>query len=374
MHVPFVNLKAQYDLLQQELGHALQDVIQSAQFIGGDAVRKFESAFAAMHPANHCISTGNGTDALFITLKALNIEPGDEVITPAFGVMAPSEAISLTGARPVFCDVEPHYFTLDPDEVLKKITPQTKAIIAVHLFGQAADVITLKEICREHNVFLVEDCAQAHLTNINHQLTGTFGVAAAFSFYPTKNLGAYGDAGCILTNDSVLAEKMRRIANHGALYKDDHLLEGTNSRLDTLQAAVLSVKLNHLKNWNIRRREIAKRYTKQLGNLEQVILPHERDNSEHTFHIYCIQTAFRDSLKKYLTSHGIETLIHYPKGIPFTEAYRHLHHTETDFPVTAELQNQVLSLPVYPELTEEQIDFIGQTIQQYFRTGTLLNP
>jgi dTDP-4-amino-4,6-dideoxygalactose transaminase len=366
VHIPFVNLKKQYESLQQELDRALQDVFQQAQFIGGDTVRKFESAFAERHGIKQCVSTGNGTDALFIIMKALAIGPGDEVITPAFGVMASSETITLTGATPVFCDVDPEHYTLDAHEVIKKITPNTRAIIAVHLFGQAADVISLKKICTENDLYLLEDCAQSHLTKMNNQLAGTFGVAAAFSFYPTKNLGAYGDVGCILTNDPPLAEKMRRFANHGALYKDDHQLEGTNSRMDTLQAAVLFVKLKYLENWNNRRREIAALYTAQLNDLEQIILPTERRNSVHTFHLFGIRTLYRDSLKKYLSSHGIETLIHYPKAIPFTEAYKHFQHSAPDFPISAQLQQEILSLPVFPELTNEEVHFICKTIRQYF--------
>lgn len=366
MQIPFVNLKLQYESIRSEIDLAIQSTFTQGQFIGGDPVLKFESEFAAYFKIPYCISTGNGTDALFIILKALKIQSGDEVITPAFSCIPSAETISLTGATPVFCEVDPTYYVLDPNEVLKKITSKTKAIVAVHLFGQAAPVEELKTICKANNLYLIEDCAQAHLTLENKTVVGSFGVASAFSFYPTKNLGAYGDAGCILTRDDTLAETMRRLSNHGALVKDDHLIEGSNSRMDTLQAAMLSVKLKYLAQWNTRRREIASLYKSQLSDVNQLILPAERENSEHTFHIFCIQTPKRDSLKKYLADHGVETVIHYPNGLPFTDAYKHVKHALAEFPITTQLQNKVLSLPVYPELTNKEIAFTTQIIRQFF--------
>ncbi len=366
MHIPFLNLGLQYKSIRAEIDQAVQSVFQHAQFIGGAPVKKFEEDFAALLGMPHCISTGNGTDSLFIILKALNIKAGDEVITPAFGCMPSAEVISLTGAHPVFCDVNPGYYTIDTQQLLKKISSKTKAVIAVHLYGQAAPTQELKKICEERNIYLIEDCAQAHLTKEKNKLAGTIGIASAFSFYPTKNLGAYGDAGCILTHDAALTEKMRRLRNHGALIKDDHELEGMNSRMDTLQAAILSIKLKHLKDWNARRVALANSYKYLLADVSQLVLPNEYPDSTHTYHIFCIQTSYRDSLKKYLAEHGVETLIHYPKGLPFTPAYRHLHHLEAEFPVTAQLQNTVLSLPLYPELKNEEVTYIAQLIRQYF--------
>ena len=368
MQIPFINLSRQYESIRSEIDQAIQSVFEQAQFIGGSAVKKFGSDFANRYNVPHCISTGNGTDALFLILKALNIKQGDEVITPAFSCIPSSETISLTGATPVFCEVDPIYYTLDPDEVVKKITSKTKALIAVHLFGQSANVVELKKICEAHDIHLIEDCAQAHLTSQSNKLAGTFGIASAFSFYPTKNLGAYGDAGCILTRDDGIAEKIRRLANHGALIKDDHLIEGTNSRMDSLQAALLTVKLNHLEKWNSRRKEIAALYKSLLGDISQLILPAEKENTSHTFHIFSIQTASRDPLKNYLAECGIDTMIHYPKGLPFTKPYLHFQHTEKDFPVTAILQHQVLSLPVYPELTNKEVIYVAESIRQFFST------
>lgn len=366
MHIPFINLRLQYESIQSEIDEAIQSVFHDAQFIGGTPVKKFEEEFASLFHMPHSISTGNGTDSLFIILKALNIKVGDEVITPAFGCMPSAEVVSLTGAQPVFCDVDPRFYTIDLEQLQKKISDKTKAVIAVHLYGQAAPIQELKKICDERNIYLIEDCAQAHLTQEKNQLAGTIGIASAFSFYPTKNLGAYGDAGCILTHDAKLAENMRRLRNHGALIKDDHELEGMNSRMDTLQAAILSIKLNHLKEWNARRVELANLYKNLLADVTQLVLPNENPDSSHTYHIFCIQTAYRDSLRKYLAERGVETLIHYPKGLPFTPAYRHLNHTESEFPVTAQLQNTVLSLPLYPELKNEEVTYMAQLIRQYF--------
>lgn len=366
MQIPFQKLDAQYTAIRSEIDQAITAVLTKAQFIGGEPVKQFEQALAEKLSAKHCISTGNGTDSLFLILKALNLKAGDEVITPAFSCIPSSETISLTGATPVFCDVDSRYYTIDPEQVKKKITSRTKAVIAVHLYGQAAPVNELKKICDQHNLVLIEDCAQGHLTKDGDVYAGTVGVAGAFSFYPTKNLGAYGDAGCIITFDSSLAERVRRLRNHGALVKDDHELEGTNSRMDTLQAAILNVKLNYLEQWNARRQEIARNYRQQLGDVSQIQLPAERPHTTHTYHLFCILTKQRENLQKYLAEQGIETLIHYPKGLPYTPAYKYLNHSEQDFPVTASLQNEVLSLPLYPELTDQEINFVAERIRQYF--------
>lgn len=364
--IPFVNLRLQYESIQPEIDQAIKDVFTKSQFIGGDPVKKFEQDFAAFFEINHCIGTANGTDSLFLILKALGIGPGDEVITPAFSCMPSAECISLTGATVVFADVDDQYYTLDPIDVERKITPKTKAVIAVHLYGQAAPVTQLKTLCDNHNIHLIEDCAQAHLTKIHDKLAGTIGIASAFSFYPTKNLGAYGDAGCILTQDNTLAEKIRRLANHGALKKDDHEIEGTNSRLDTIQAAILTVKLRYLKQWNAQRRAIADQYANSLKNISGLVVPAVAPVSDHTYHIYAVRSAKRDGLKNHLHKVGIETLIHYPQALPFTSAYRYKNHSESDFPVSAMLQKEVLSLPVFPGLTNTEVTSIVDNIRNYF--------
>ena len=364
--IPFVDLRLQYESIQQEIDQAVKEVFTNAQFIGGEPVEKFENDFAALFGVNHCIGTGNGTDSLYLILKALGVGLGDEVITPAFSCMPSAECITLTGGTVVFAEVDEKHYTLNPADVERKITPKTKAVIAVHLYGQAAAVTQLKEICDKHKIFLVEDCAQAHLTKENNHLAGTVGIASAFSFYPTKNLGAYGDAGCVLTQDAQLAEKIRRLANHGALKKDDHRIEGTNSRLDTLQAAILSVKLRHLQKWNARRIEIAALYSSLLQDVSALAIPLVRKNTTHTFHLYVIQTVKRDALKKYLAEKGIETIVHYPEALPFTQAYKSKDHKLIEFPVSAQLQHKSLSLPVHPGLTHEQVTFIARNIHDYF--------
>lgn len=366
MHIPFVNLRLQYASIQHEIDHAVKEVFATSQFIGGQSVKKFERDFALTFSQKHCIGTGNGTDSLFTILKSLGIGRGDEVITPAFSCIASAETISLTGAKVVFADIDPDFYTIDLNDLKKKISSKTKAVIAVHLYGQAVPITEIKKICEQHGLMLIEDCAQAHLTKEDGKLAGTFGVASAFSFYPTKNLGAYGDAGCILTSDDTLAQKIRRFTNHGALLKDDHTLEGSNSRLDALQAAMLSVKLNHLQSWNTRRIQIAELYTALMQNISGLQTPAVRKNSIHTFHIYGIRTPHRNELKAYLASQGIDTMIHYPKGLPFTEAYLHLQHTAVDFPITHRLQDELLSLPVYPELTDAEVTYVATSIRNYF--------
>ncbi len=364
--IPFVDLNLQHESIQNEIDQAVKDVFTRAQFIGGEQVKKFEQEFAALLRVTHCIGTGNGTDSLFLILKALGVGPGDEVITPAFSCMPSAECITLTGGSVVFADVDNDHYTLDPADVERKITSKTKAVIAVHLYGQAAAVSQLKAICDKHNIFLIEDCAQAHLTKENGKLAGTFGIASAFSFYPTKNLGACGDAGCVLTQDDQLAEKIRRLANHGALKKDDHQLEGTNSRLDTLQAAILSVKMKYLQQANARRIEIAALYSSLLRDIPKLITPFERKSVVHTFHIYAIRTADRDGLKKYLAENGIESMIHYPQALPYTSAYAYKKYAQSAFPVSSKLQNEMLSLPVYPGLHNHQVTTIVDNIKNYF--------
>lgn len=338
-------------------------VLEGGSFIGGSF---FEEQFAQSLNIPYCVGTGNGTDALFLILKALDLQPGDEVIVPAWGCFPTAEAVTLAGGKLVFAEVDAARMTLDPQQATQKITSRTRAIIAVHLYGQPADLTAIASICEQHKIYLVEDCAQAHYTQFHGRYVGTFGVAAAFSFYPTKNLGAYGDAGCVVTQHEALAVKIRRLANHGALHRTDHLLEGTNSRIDTWQAAVLAVKLRHLPAWTARRIALASRYQHALRGISDLILPHAAADSIHTFHLFCIRTPHRDALKKFLREAGIETIIHYPQGLPFTPAYAYRRHTETDYPVTARLQQEVLSLPLYPELTDSQLEYVISTVKDFF--------
>lgn len=364
MHIPFINLAQQYQN-HREIHQAILSALSTFQFCKGEEVDKFENAFCELLRCNHCISTGNGTDSLFIALKALGIKKDDEVITPAFSWISTSETISLCGARPVFADIDPITYTIDPVAIEKKISPQTKAIIVVHLYGQAAHISAIKEICNKNKLFLIEDCAQAHLTQEYGKNVGTLGDVGTFSFYPTKNLGAYGDAGCMVTNNSVLAERFKRIANHGALKKDDHTMEGLNSRMDTLQAAILLAKLPFLTVWNSKRWNNAQLYNSLLKDIESITLPYERPDTIHTFHLYAIRTKNRDKLKAYLERKNIETAIHYPCALPNLPVYDYLNHSPSDFPVATAFQNETLSLPIYAELTAQQITYIGHSIKSF---------
>lgn len=368
MVVPFVNLALQYSQYKTEIDEALFKVLSSGSYLGGSHVNEFENSFAEKCHAAFCVSLGNATSGLFLALKALGIGPGDEVITPAWSWISTSEVISLCGAKPVFADVDSDHYTITESEIRNKTTDKTKAVIAVHLYGQSAEVSPIKNLCGQHNLHLIEDCSQAHLSKETDSVLGTIGDVGVFSFYPTKNLGAYGDGGCAITNNKVIADKIRRFANHGGLIKDEHQIEGFNSRLGTLQAAVLNVKLKYLEGWNQRRIEIAAMYTHRLKNLDQIKLPLIRQNTTHTFHQYVIRTERRDELKNFLAHTEIQTMIHYPKALPFEPAYEYLNHSEKDFPVSAELQKTVLSLPIYPELTNEQVEYVCSMIKSFYDT------
>ena len=366
MNVPFLNLKAQYHSIKSEIDNAIQSVISESAFIKGKYVENFEKEFANLYGMKHCIGVANGTDAIYIGLKMLGIGIGDEVITVSNTWISTSETITQTGAKPVFVDIEPDYYCINSDLIEQKINKNTKAIIAVHLYGQSANIEQINELCQKHNLFLIEDCAQAHFSEYKNKYTGTYGILSTFSFYPGKNLGAYGDAGAILTNNDDLAKKMRMYAAHGALIKHQHEMEGINSRLDGLQAAILSVKLPHLLKWNEQRRQHADLYHNQLKEIREIVCPTIREHSKHTFHLYVIRAQRRDELQHYLKTNGIETQIHYPNPLPFTNAYRYLNHQPDDFPVSYAYKNDILSLPMYPELTHEEITYVSAKIKDFY--------
>lgn len=367
MQVPFVDLKDQYLSLKKEIDFAVTSVIEHTVFIGGEHVTSFENNFAAACGIKHCIGVGNGTDALYIILKSLGITSGDEIITVANSWISTSETISQCGAKPVFVDIDPDYYTIDANKVEEKITGKTKAIIPVHLYGQMAEIDKLSTLCKKHNLFLIEDCAQAHLAEYKAVKAGTTGIASAFSFYPGKNLGAYGDGGAIITNDNALATQMRMFANHGALVKHQHQIEGINSRLDTIQAAILNVKLPHLQKWNKQRLTNALLYNQLLADVPQIITPKIRPEATHIFHLYVIRAQKRNELIDYLTEKGIQTQIHYPAILPLLPAYNYLNHKPSEFPIAAYYQDSILSLPMYPELTEEQIYFVAESIKAFYK-------
>lgn len=367
MQVPFVDLKAQYASIKPAIDNAIAKVIDQTAFIGGSYVKEFERSFAASYGVKHCVSCANGTDAIYIIMKMLGIGAGDEVITTACSWISTSETIGQTGATPVFVDIEPNYFTIDIDRIEGKITPRTKAIIPVHLYGQMTDIEAIAQLCTKHGLYLIEDCAQSHYSQYKERNAGTWGIAGTLSFYPGKNLGAYGDAGAIITNDDQLAEKCRMYANHGALIKHQHQIEGINSRLDGLQAAILSAKLPHIGQWTDQRIANAAIYDEQLKSIPYIKTPKLRPNSRHSFHLYVILAERRDELAAYLKQKGIETAIHYPTPLPFLPAYRHLSATQEDFPIAARYQHQILSLPMYPELTAEAIQYVSKSIAEFYK-------
>jgi len=368
MNIPFVDLHAQYLSIKSEIDAAIAGVIAQSVFIRGPELDRFEQNWAAKLGVSRCVSCANGTDALYIAMRGLGVRSGDEVITTAHSWIATSETITQAGARVVFCDTDDETLTIDPKQIEEKITPATVGIIPVHLYGQPADMGAIIAIARKHNLWVIEDCAQAHLARFQGRFVGTFGDAATFSFYPGKNLGAYGDAGCIVTADRRLADWMETFARHGG--KGDHVMEGINSRMDGLQAAVLNVKLPYLENWTKARRRIAARYDELLGDVDDLVTPMVAANREHVYHLYVIRTAARDSLKKNLGEAGISTVLNYPKALPFYPAYAYLNHKPADFPVAYRNQSRILSLPIFPEMSDEMIEYVADhTRQALGRTG-----
>lgn len=364
--VPFVDLRAQYHNLKAEMDSAILNVLENSAFIGGQIVMDFEDAFAKLYGVKHCISVANGTDSLFIIMKMLGIGPGDEVITVANSWISSSETISLTGAKPVFVDINPDFYSIDETKIEAAITSRTKCIIPVHLMGQVCDMATIMEIADLHGIPVLEDCAQSHFSEFKGRRAGTIGIAGSFSFYPGKNLGAYGDAGCIITDDDELAEKCRIFARHGAKIKHQHLIEGINSRLDGLQAAVLQVKLPHILNWTDRRIQIAALYSELLEGIGDVVTPKVRPGSKHTYHLYVIRTERRDELMNYLEENGIGTAIHYPVALPNMVAYEYLGHSREDYPVASSYESRILSLPIFPEMTDEQVRVVVDKIRSFY--------
>jgi len=364
--IPLVDLKAQYRSIENDISRAINGVIEDTAFIRGKYVEEFERAYAEKYGVKHCVSVANGTDAIYVVLKMMGIGIGDEVITTASSWISTSETISLTGATPVFIDIEPNYYTIDSSKIKEKITKRTKAILPVHLYGQSAEIDVIKNICELNNLHLIEDCAQAHFAESHGQKVGTFGRAGTFSFYPGKNLGAYGDAGAIITNDADLAMKCRMYANHGALKKHDHHIEGINSRMDGMQAAILNAKLPYISEWNEKRHQNALLYSTLLLDVKEISTPELRPDSYHVFHVYVIRAKERDRLQRYLQEKGVSTAIHYPVALPFMTAYKYLGHGPSDFPVSYKYQNEILSLPMYPELSEEDIHYVVEMIKDFY--------
>jgi dTDP-4-amino-4,6-dideoxygalactose transaminase len=363
MNVPFNDLALQHASLQPQLGEAIQKVIDDSSFIRGPHVEIFERTFAERNDVERCVSCANGTDALYIAMKGLGIKPGDEVITTAHSWISTSETITQAGGKVVFCDTDFETFTIDPDDIAAKITPRTVGIIPVHLYGHPAPMEKIMDLARTHNLWVIEDCAQAHLARIGGKLVGTFGNVGTFSFYPGKNLGAIGDAGCIVTNDNSLANWCEMYARHGG--KGEHQIEGINSRMDGLQAAVLNIKLPHLDKWTNQRQKHAKKYDQLLSPIVQIQTPTVRQGADHVYHLYVIRSDHRDELKEHLSKHGVATALNYQKALPFYPAYSYLGHNHEDFPNAFRNQQSILSLPIFPEMKEEQISHICSTIASF---------
>ena len=364
-HIRLVDLKSQYETISDEVHDAINGVLAESAFIGGRFVKTFEQAFARYCNTDHCVGVGNGTDAIYVALRALGVGRGDEVITAANSFIATAEAITMTGAKVVFVDCDPETYNIDLVKLQQAITSATKAIVPVHLYGRPVNMDSLMDLARAHGLLVIEDAAQAHGGVFNDRRVGSIGDAACFSFYPGKNLGAYGDGGAITTKDPDLALKMRMLANHGRQSKHNHEFEGVNSRLDGLQAAILTVKLNHLEKWTEQRRKNAALYRRYLQDLP-LILPNDSEAIRHVYHLFVIRTDDREKVRAFLKKQGVDTGVHYPVPLPFLKAYAHLGYDHGDFPAAHKLCKEILSLPMYPELSEEQIVYICDCIKQYF--------
>jgi dTDP-4-amino-4,6-dideoxygalactose transaminase len=395
--IKFLDLTAQYKSIKKEIDKAIKRVVESGQFIGGKEVENFEKEFARFCGVKYAISVNSGTDALFLSLKALGIGPGDEVITTPFTFIATAEVIANLGAKPVFVDIDPRTFNINPQQLAYQLTKlgklKVKAIVPVHLFGQMADMDEIMRIAKKYKLFVIEDAAQAigakiiqnstvknqndnskfKINRIKKQtwrMAGSIGDLGCFSFFPSKNLGAYGDGGMVITNNKKLAEKIRLLKNHGSFPKEKYLnlILGTNSRLDAIQAAILRVKLKYLSKWSKKRAEIASYYSKNLKGVGDIITPAIASNRTHIFHQYTIRTKFRDKLQKYLSKNGIPTMIYYPLPLHLQPAFKYLGYKKGDFPEAEKVSKEVLSLPIYPELSKKDQEFIVRKIKGFYKT------
>lgn len=368
MNVPFVDLKIQYKQIKEEVLQSINEVLDNTAYICGKKVKKFEEDFSRMQNARYCAALSSGTDALHTALTAIGIKQEDEVIVPVNTFIATSEAISLCGAKPVFVDHDESTYNIDVNKIEEKITKRTKAILPVHLYGQPAEMDRILEIAKKHNLFVIEDCSQAHLSEYNGKRTGTLGNIGTYSFYPGKNLGAYGEAGAVLTNSEELYNIMLKFRQHGSTEKYIHDMEGHNYRMEEIQAAVLNVKLKYIEDWTEKRRQAAVKYNKQLSGMidNGIIAPHCPEHIKAVYHLYIIRAKNRDDLSKYLNSKGIQTGLHYPIPLHLQKAYSYLYHKEGDFPIAEKCCKEILSIPMYPEISEEQINYVCGSIKSYF--------
>lgn len=370
MPVKFLDLYSQYLSIKSEIDAAIESVIRDSAFIGGSHVRTFESRFAEYHQVKHCVGVGNGTDALEIAIEACDLPAGSEIIVPGNSFIATAEAVTRCGHCVIFADVDPGSYTLTADTVIAKLTDRTAAIVAVHLYGHPCDLAPLMQLCEERGVVLIEDCAQAHGAEYKGRRIGGIGHLAAFSFYPGKNLGAYGDAGAVTSQDEALFTRVRMIANHGRIAKYDHEFEGRNSRMDGLQAAILNVKLAHLGAWTVRRIEVADYYLKHLARISDIILPERKPWAYHVYHLFVIRTDRRDELKLFLAERQIETGIHYPIALPKLKAYSYLGDPDHSA-FYNQADSTLLSLPIGEHILEEHAQHVVDTIRDFFKIRSI---
>ena len=365
MNVPFLDLNAQYKSIAKEIDAAIATTIEDSAFIKSPSVTRFEEEFGDYLGAQHVIACGNGTDAIEILLNAMGIGEGDEVLVPAVSWISTSEAVATNGAKPVFVDIDAESYTIDAKLIEDKITKATKAIIPVHLYGHPANMSGIMRLAKKHNLKVIEDCAQAHGAEIDGRKIGTIGDAATFSFFPTKNLGAFGDAGAMITNNEELAETARAIANHGQTQRHHHSIDGRNSRMDGLQAAILSAKLKHLEKWTDTRIQLAELYREKLAGQEHIVLPTIPLGSKHVYHLFVIRTDKRNELQDYLSERGISSMVHYPKALPFQACYDYQNNSFSDYPIAKLAQDHLLSIPLYPEISREQLDYVAECITKF---------
>ncbi|NPV10191.1 MAG: DegT/DnrJ/EryC1/StrS family aminotransferase [Ignavibacteria bacterium] len=392
MNIPFLDLKTQYNTIKNEILHEINEVLDNTAFILGKKVQAFEEAFSKAHNAKYCYGVSSGTDGNHMVLWALGIGPGDEVILPANTFIATAWGATLCGAKPVFVDCHPYSYNIDPEKITNAITPKTKAIVAVHLYGQPADIDGIKEALVSDDfieekagefinhktgqkIYLVEDCAQAHLSEYKGKKVGTLGIASSWSFYPGKNLGAYGEGGAVMTNDEELAKKFKMIRDHGAEEKYIHQIYGHNYRMEAIQGAVLGVKMKYIEKWTEERRRAARKYNELLKDVREIVLPKEMDYAKHVYHLFVIKLSneaksnnsyTRDKLQKFLNENGISTGLHYPVPLHLQPCFSHLGYKKGDFSVSEELAENSLSLPMFPELTDQQIEYIASKIKEFF--------
>lgn len=366
MKIDFVDLQKQNRIYAEHYKSIFMSIVKSASFISGPALTRFEHNFAKFCGKKFCIGVNSGTDALLLSLKAYGIGFGDEVITAANSYFSTAMIITLSGAKAVFADINPQTYNIDPEEIKKHITKRTKAIIPVHIYGQAADMNPIIKIAAKFKLKIIEDCCQAHGCLYNQKRVPV-SETGAFSFYPGKNLGGFGDGGAIVTNNSLIADKIRYLHNDGSIKKYTHKLIGYKSRLDTIQAAILDFKLTKLNIWNHKRHQLAQIYSNLLKDIPDVKIPFQSPDSFHVFHLYVIETKNRNQLHSYLQKKGISTVIHYPKPIHLQKPYLLLGYKSGDFPISEENSKKIISLPMYPELTKKQINYVVDTIKEFYK-------